>query len=367
MLPAGPAVWICGDCHVGNIGPVGGRTGRPLIELRDLDQTVIGNPAYDLVRLGLSLAMAARSSDLPGVTTAHMTEHLVQGYESAFEGEKPSEEVADLPEPIGLVMRTAIKRNWRALREERLANEPRFPLGKRFWPLTPEEREAVAALMTQESVRRLVIKLDEHDDRSHLRLLDAAYWVKGCSSLGLWRVAALVEVSVPGKNGKVHRTRSLIDIKEAIETWAPAAHRARLPADQAERVVTGARKIAPSLGERMATAQVLGHSVFIRELLPQDLKVELDELTSDEGKRVARYLGCVIGRAHQRQMTPAERTSWLGELTGYRTRNIDAPLWLWQAVIRLVADHEHAYLEHCRRYALDLTRPAQPTAAAIAR
>jgi len=38
------------------------------IQIRDLDQTVIGNPAQDLVRLGLSLATAARSSDLSGVT-----------------------------------------------------------------------------------------------------------------------------------------------------------------------------------------------------------------------------------------------------------------------------------------------------------
>jgi len=33
-------------------------------EIRDLDQTVIGNPAHDLVRLALSLSMAARSSDI---------------------------------------------------------------------------------------------------------------------------------------------------------------------------------------------------------------------------------------------------------------------------------------------------------------
>jgi uncharacterized protein (DUF2252 family) len=35
------------------------------IAIRDLDQTVIGNPAPDLNRLGLSLATAVRCSDLP--------------------------------------------------------------------------------------------------------------------------------------------------------------------------------------------------------------------------------------------------------------------------------------------------------------
>ena len=71
-LPQGPPIWICGDCHVGNLGPVANADGKVEIEIRDLDQTVIGNPAHDLIRLGLSLATAARGSDLPGVTTALM-------------------------------------------------------------------------------------------------------------------------------------------------------------------------------------------------------------------------------------------------------------------------------------------------------
>ncbi len=86
-IPAGPPIWICGDCHVGNLGPIGHHEGRTVIELRDMDQTVIGNPAHDLLRLALSLAMAARSSDLPGVTTARITEDLVAGYEHAFAGD----------------------------------------------------------------------------------------------------------------------------------------------------------------------------------------------------------------------------------------------------------------------------------------
>jgi uncharacterized protein (DUF2252 family) len=61
-LPQGPPIWICGDCHVGNLGPVASADGRVEIEIRDLDQTVIGNPAHDLIRLGLSLATAARGS-----------------------------------------------------------------------------------------------------------------------------------------------------------------------------------------------------------------------------------------------------------------------------------------------------------------
>src|SRR6478752_2363883 len=38
-LPCGPPVWICGDCHVGNLGPVGNAGGGLAIQIRDLDQT----------------------------------------------------------------------------------------------------------------------------------------------------------------------------------------------------------------------------------------------------------------------------------------------------------------------------------------
>jgi uncharacterized protein (DUF2252 family) len=43
-IPQGPAIWICGDCHTGNLGPVSDSQGRIEIQIRDLDQTVIGNP-----------------------------------------------------------------------------------------------------------------------------------------------------------------------------------------------------------------------------------------------------------------------------------------------------------------------------------
>jgi uncharacterized protein (DUF2252 family) len=35
-VPEGPPIWICGDCHVGNLGPVANADGKIAIQIRDL-------------------------------------------------------------------------------------------------------------------------------------------------------------------------------------------------------------------------------------------------------------------------------------------------------------------------------------------
>lgn len=50
-----PPVWICGKCHLGNLGPLADTDGQIAILLRDLDYSVISNPAHDLIRLGCRL------------------------------------------------------------------------------------------------------------------------------------------------------------------------------------------------------------------------------------------------------------------------------------------------------------------------
>ena len=352
VLPEGPEVWICGDCHLGNLGPVGSRDGSLAIQIRDLDQTVIGNPAHDLIRLALSLAMAARGSDLPGVTTAYMVERMVEGYEAAFVPDAQDEtidEARDMPRPVKLVMRQAAGRSWKHLADERIEGiEPTIPLGTRFWPLTENERLAIKELFAKEEVRKLATTLRAQDGEARVEVVDAAYWRKGCSSLGRLRFAVLVAI---GK-GKSER-HCLIDIKEATVAAAPRSSSKPMPADNAERVLSGARNLSPFLGGRMEAASLLDKSVTVRELMPQDLKLEIEHPTREEAIEVAEFLAHVVGRAHSRQLDATQRASWLAELQKDRSRSLDAPSWLWNSVVDLVGAHEAAYLEHCRRYAME--------------
>jgi uncharacterized protein (DUF2252 family) len=347
-VPDGPPVWICGDCHVGNLGPLSDKGGRVRIHIRDLDQTVVGNPAHDLVRLALSLASAARGSDLPGVTTAYMLEAIMDGYEAAFEHD--FDEAQDNPEPpdaVRLAMKQATRRTWKQLAKERLEDtRPKIPLGEKFWPASSEELQALESIFEDRSIARLATMVKSREDEATVELLDSAYWMKGCSSLGLLRYAVLLRVVDKDEDSS---DLCLMDVKEAVESAAPTSS-TEMPPDHARRVVEGALHISPFLGERMRATSMLGRPVFIRELMPQDLKLELTQLDSEEAMKAAEYLATVVGFAHARQMDSATRTSWQRELNRHRTRELDAPLWLWTAVVGLLIEHERSYLEHCRRY-----------------
>ncbi|GDX37878.1 hypothetical protein LBMAG20_00930 [Methylocystaceae bacterium] len=348
-LPEGPSIWICGDCHVGNLGPVANSKGRIQVQIRDLDQTVIGNPAHDLIRLGLSLASAARGSELPGVTTAHMIESLVEGYEQAFEPDWNGEDDDDMPDSVRKVIRKSNRRTWKHLARERIADtSPVIPIGKRFWVLDEEERQGIHQLFADQNLKSLATTLWSRDDDASVNVVDAGYWMKGCSSLGLLRYAVLLAV---GKKG-VDLEYCLMDIKEAVTTAAPRYDNVKMPSTHGERIVEGSRYLSPYLGQRMRSGSLNDRSVFIRELMPQDLKMEVERLTQTEAIKTAKYLAMVVGRAHARQMSSESRKEWQADLQKTRSKSLDAPSWLWSSIVSLLMSHEGGYLEHCRRFAL---------------
>ncbi len=102
----------------------------------------------------------------------------------------------------------------------------------------------------------------------------------------------------------------------------------------------------------MMAADLLGRPVILRELMPQDLKLEIDQFSRTEAVQAARYLAYVVGRAHARQLDEADRAAWCREMERHHSGDFDAPGWLWKSVVALAARHEEGYLEHCRRFAL---------------
>ncbi len=54
------------------------------MQIRDLDQTTVSNPAYDLVRLALSLVTAGLTAPLSGLAVARMIEAIAAGYAAGW-------------------------------------------------------------------------------------------------------------------------------------------------------------------------------------------------------------------------------------------------------------------------------------------
>jgi uncharacterized protein (DUF2252 family) len=351
-LPEGPPVWICGDAHLGNLGAVSDSDGRIGIEIRGLDQTVVANPAFDLVRLALSLVTAALNATLPGIVTARMMDAMSIGYaEGVADPEGVERDVAE-SDIVATTQHRALGRHWHDLSRERLKGKTRhLPRKHRFFDLQADEREAIAALISDPAVRRLALTLGSGAADAEIRLLDAAYWIKGCSSLGRLRYAGLVEIQSNG-----YARRALLDVKEAVPHLAPAAFGAAVPSDHAERVVAGARILSPRLGDRMVAGHVLGKPVTVRELMPQDLKIDAEQFSRREAVRVAGHLATIVGRAHGRQMDETARRTWVDAVRAPGP-GPDAPNWLWSVITDLMGQHQRGYLQHCYRIAREDLQP----------
>jgi hypothetical protein len=121
-----------------------------------------------------------------------------------------------------------------------------------IWPLSDEERAEIERIFATEDARKLVTALRSRKDDARVEVLDAAYWMKGCSSLGRLRYAVLVGV---GKRSD--RSICFLDFKEAVTAAAPRAAGVSMPSNDAERVVRGAVALSPNLGERMLKPQPL--------------------------------------------------------------------------------------------------------------
>ena len=75
----------------------------------------------------------------------------------------------------------------------------------------------------------------------------------------------------------------------------------------------------------MLAGKLDGNSVFVRELMPQDRKIEVEQLTSKDAIAVAGFLAAVMGKAHGRQMDAGTRKEWQRELQRGRSKSLNAP------------------------------------------
>jgi len=136
----------------------------------------------------------------------------------------------------------------------------------------------LAALCHTPGIQALAKQLRRRERDAPVTFADAAYWRKGLSSLGRPRYAVLLDVDASAEG----KDFCLLDIKAATDSDAPQV--AEVPADPGARVVAAARHLSPELGQRMDWVHLNGASFAVREVLPQDLKLDLTHLTPRDGR-----------------------------------------------------------------------------------
>jgi hypothetical protein len=87
----------------------------------------------------------------------------------------------------------------------------------------------------------------------------------------------------------------------------------------------------------------------VRELLPQDLKIEIERLGANEAAEVARYLSFVDGEAHMRRLARADGAKVAQGVAGCSVKVPRRAKLALASVVDLLAIHDRAHLDHCPR------------------
>jgi uncharacterized protein (DUF2252 family) len=336
--PAGDG-WLVGDAHLENFGAY--RAGpltlrdstrtldreRVVFDVNDFDEAFVGPWRWDLLRLVTSLVLGGREMGADGPSTLALCDALVDAYVgTVFDRRR-----APVPPPAvtSLVERVRARTRKQLLdaRTMIVRGTRRFVRGPRYLELVPKLR-AKAERAFAKYVGRL--SGPERPSGRALEVLDAAFRVAGTGSLGSLRIAVLVR----GKGGADGAW--IFDMKEeGIPAAACVVRPPRL--EPAERVSEAIHACVTHPPRMIGTTRLRGYSMLVRRLTPQEDKMDLTKLRSEDLQPLARYFGALLGAVHRRGAKRTPKKPW----------NDDDRAHLFSSAIALAGAHESTYLAYC--------------------
>ena len=342
VLGEGPAGegWLAGDVHLENFGAYRcgalslGETKATrdkemvLFGLNDFDDAFVGPWRFDLVRLITSLVLGGREigADGPRKPLA-LCDKLLDGY---IGGAFRRKRVPAAPAAVTTLIEKVRRRTRKELLDARTTlvhGHRRFARGPRY-----QELNSRLAAKAERAFKKYVRRLPEAErpPAEALEVVDAAFRVAGTGSLGCLRVALLVR----GKGGPDGAW--VFDMKEqGTPSSACLVRPPRL--EPAERVCTALHSCIAQPPRMIGTTRLRGASMFVRRLAPQEDKLDLTRLGSDDLEPLAVYLGALLGAAHRRGAKRMPKKPW---------RQEDHATLLAHA-IALAGIHEAMYLAYC--------------------
>lgn len=338
--------WLVGDAHVENFGVF--RTGLlstkettasrssddVAFDVNDFDDAFIGPWRYDVLRLLTSLVLGGRESGTDGPRTLALCAALLDAHESALFGRDETPAPPPVVEALIQKVRGRTRKELLDARTRIVRGERRFVLGSRYEALSSTLRAKA-----EKAFRKYAKRLPKADSipAEAFEVIDAVFRVAGTGSLGALRVAVLVR----GKGGPDGAW--IFDMKAEDEPSGAALVR---PPDLpgGERVCAAIRACLARPPRMIGSTRMAGKSMFVRRLAPQEDKVDLTRVRTEDLEPLARHFGALLGGVHRRGATRKPKRAWS------REDRVD----LVHRAVALAGAHEATYLAYC-----DLSRPTK--------
>jgi uncharacterized protein (DUF2252 family) len=323
-------IWVqsCGDCHLANFGVYAALDGTPIFDVIDFDETLPAPFEWDLKRLAVSLAVDARSRQMPertcrdlacGAVTAyrqHMAKLMRLDPRQLFRWRVDVTKVLQ-GIPDAKLRQRELKRLRGAAETHREGYRKLLERRKTGWRIKPQPRLIAAVAAPHDNTLELVArtafeayKASQPEELGVLldryRLHDVAFKVVGVGSVGTFCALGLFA----NRDGAT----LLLQLKEAQESVLAPYTAPSVYLNQAQRVVIGQRIMQ---GEHdiflgWTHEHCNDQYCYVRQLKDSRLAAIGDTIADAALPYYATLCGMALARAHARSGDAAQIAGYMG-------------------------------------------------------
>ena len=326
----GIQVQACGDCHLMNFGLFATPERNLIFDINDFDETLPAPWEWDVKRLAISFAVAARDNDLGDKEARAIAAGCVGAYREnlrRFSEMNPLDvwyDRLDAQTIIDMAPNAQIKK----IREQVVA-KARMRVGDYLYPKISGEVGGRRRLIDQPPIlfhvnekgfrRNVHLALQDyrlslpHERRvlfDRYRLEDIAVKAVGIGSVGTY---CFVGLFFSAENHPL-----LLQFKEACPSvLAPYAGKSNYD-NQGQRVVTGQRLMQSSSDIFLGwTRSQNGRCFFVRQLRDMKMSAPIEGISAARMKMYAQWCGLTLARAHAKSGDAALISGYLGKTDSF--------------------------------------------------
>jgi uncharacterized protein (DUF2252 family) len=326
-LPStGLLVQACGDCHLLNFGIFATPERNLVLDINDFDETLPAPWEWDVKRLAVSFAVAARDNRCSDAKARAAAVACVRAYREHMRECSKKNPLDVWYERLDMqsLIENAPDAETRKIRRK-MVEKARQRIGEYLFPkLTAAvkgrhrlvDQPPVLFHVAEKGVKKMFLEgMEDYrqslpDDRRVLfdryRLEDFAVKVVGIGSVGTRCLVGLFS------SAEGHPL--FLQVKEACPSvLAPYAGRS-VYENQGQRVVVGQRLMQSSSDIFLGWTQgQRGYQFFVRQLRDMKLSIPVEGTSAKQLKRYAGFCGAVLARAHARSGDAAQISGYLGK------------------------------------------------------